>query len=55
MNGNFLGLGADYMVNASVKVSAAQPAGILITNGEFTAFSNSDFGPDNSTAGWFLF
>ncbi|EGD73188.1 hypothetical protein PTSG_12225 [Salpingoeca rosetta] len=49
MNGNFLGIGADYACNASVKVDASQPAGLLITNGEFTAFHNNDFAP-NSTA-----
>lgn len=38
MNGNFVGLGADLAVNASVLVDATQPAGLLITNGEFTAF-----------------
>lgn len=46
MNGNFLGLGADYAVNASVKVDASQPAGILITNGEFTAFHDATFAPN---------
>jgi hypothetical protein len=29
--------------NASVQVDASQPYGILITNGEFTAFCNSDW------------
>ena len=38
MNGNFLGIGADLMTNASVQVDQSQPYGILITNGEFTAF-----------------
>jgi hypothetical protein len=38
MNGNFLGIGADLMTNASVQVDQSQPFGILITNGEFTAF-----------------
>lgn len=36
-NGNFLGIGAD-MVAISVLVEATQPFGLLITNGEFTAF-----------------
>lgn len=44
-NGNFVGIGADCCANASVKVDAADPWGILITNGEFTSFSGS-FGPD---------
>eukprot|EP01060_Flectonema_neradi_P007040 TRINITY_DN14865_c0_g1_i1.p1 TRINITY_DN14865_c0_g1~~TRINITY_DN14865_c0_g1_i1.p1 ORF type:complete len:457 (+),score=84.38 TRINITY_DN14865_c0_g1_i1:92-1462(+) len=43
MNGNFLGLGADLAINASILVDASQPAGLLITNGEFTAFSNSQW------------
>ncbi|KAL5502665.1 hypothetical protein EMCRGX_G009473 [Ephydatia muelleri] len=43
-NGNFLGIGADMMVNASVQVDQADPYGILITNGEFTAFVDSSFG-----------
>eukprot|EP00756_Hemistasia_phaeocysticola_P043677 Hpha_TRINITY_DN17254_c0_g1::TRINITY_DN17254_c0_g1_i1::g.17949::m.17949 len=38
MNGNFLGIGMDLAVNASVLVEQSQPMGILITNGEFTAF-----------------
>jgi hypothetical protein len=45
MNGNFLGLGADLMINASVRVDASQPAGLLITNGEFTAFSTKQWLP----------
>eukprot|EP00055_Hartaetosiga_balthica_P006637 m.21294 g.21294 ORF g.21294 m.21294 type:complete len:478 (-) comp5337_c0_seq1:33-1466(-) len=49
MNGNFLGLGADYACNASVQVDASQPAGLLITNGEFTAFHDNTFAP-RSTA-----
>lgn len=36
-NGNFVGIGAD-MVAISVLVEATQPYGLLITNGEFTAF-----------------
>ena len=38
MNGNFLGIGQDLATNASVLVEQSQPFGILITNGEFTAF-----------------
>ena len=30
--------------NASIKVEAAKPFGILITNGEFTAFVDPTFG-----------
>jgi len=45
-NGNFLGIGADMMANASVRVEAADPWGILITNGEFTAFVDPNFGPE---------
>ena len=45
MNGNFLGLGADLAINASVRVDAAQPAGLLFTNGEFTAFENKQWLP----------
>ncbi|EDQ90902.1 uncharacterized protein MONBRDRAFT_24025 [Monosiga brevicollis MX1] len=41
MNGNFLGIGTDYACNASVQVDASQLAGLLITNGEFTAFHNT--------------
>ena len=48
MNGNFLGIGADLSINASVLVDAAQDAGLLITNGEFTAFHTEDWLP-NST------
>ena len=40
MNGNFLGIGADLAYNASVRIDASQAPGILITNGEFTAFTN---------------
>ena len=36
-NGNFLGIGAD-MVAISVLVEETQMFGVLITNGEFTAF-----------------
>eukprot|EP00485_Elphidium_margaritaceum_P011224 CAMPEP_0202703668 /NCGR_PEP_ID=MMETSP1385-20130828/16485_1 /ASSEMBLY_ACC=CAM_ASM_000861 /TAXON_ID=933848 /ORGANISM="Elphidium margaritaceum" /LENGTH=428 /DNA_ID=CAMNT_0049361559 /DNA_START=19 /DNA_END=1302 /DNA_ORIENTATION=- len=49
MNGNFVGIGADYACNASIVVDQSQPAGLLITNGEFTAFHTKDFAP-NSTA-----
>ena len=45
MNGNFLGIGADLAVNASVQVEALQPPGLLITNGEFTSFHSSQFDP----------
>lgn len=44
-NGNFAGIGADACQNASVRVSAADPWGILISNGEFTSFTGG-FGPD---------
>lgn len=43
-NGNFLGIGADMAANASVQVDASDPMGILITNGEFTAFVDPQFG-----------
>jgi len=43
-NGNFLGIGADMAANASILVEAADPWGILITNGEFTSFVDSNFG-----------
>eukprot|EP00118_Oscarella_pearsei_P005828 m.26768 g.26768 ORF g.26768 m.26768 type:complete len:456 (+) comp29501_c0_seq3:37-1404(+) len=43
-NGNFLGIGADMATNASVQVDAADAFGILITNGEFTAFADPKFG-----------
>ncbi|XP_062517478.1 uncharacterized protein LOC134192746 isoform X2 [Corticium candelabrum] len=43
-NGNFLGIGADMMANASVQVDSSDAFGILITNGEFTAFVDSHFG-----------
>jgi hypothetical protein len=42
--GNFLGIGADMAVNASIKVDSADPWGILITNGEFTSFIDPHFG-----------
>jgi len=41
MNGNFLGIGMDLATNASVQVDQSQPYGILITNGEFTAFCDT--------------
>ena len=44
-NGNFIGIGADESHNASVLVESADPWGILIANAEFTAFSQSGFGP----------
>ena len=40
-NGNFLGIGADDCCSA-VKVDQSAPFGILITNGEFTAFHGPD-------------
>ncbi|MDR3692718.1 MAG: glycosyl hydrolase family 28-related protein [Fimbriimonas sp.] len=40
-NGNFLGIGADDCY-ASVKVEQSAPFGLLITNGEFTAFHGPD-------------
>jgi len=42
MNGNFLGIGMDLATNASILVEQSQPMGILITNGEFTAFCDAD-------------
>ena len=41
MNGNFLGIGMDLATNASVLVDQSQPMGLLITNGEFTAFCDA--------------
>merc|ERR1712154_515349 len=38
MNGNFVGIGADYCSNVSVLIDASQPMGLLISNAEFTAF-----------------
>lgn len=51
-NGNFLGIGADDCFT-SVKIDAADSFGILITNGEFTAFEGPDptevfVGPNNT-------
>jgi len=43
-NGNFLGIGADMCVNASVQVDSADAWGILITNGEFTSFIDPSSG-----------
>jgi len=40
-NGNFLGIGADNCYT-SVQIDAADSFGILITNGEFTAFQGPD-------------
>ena len=42
MNGNFLGIGMDAATNASVQVDQSQPYGILVTNGEFTAFCDTE-------------
>jgi hypothetical protein len=48
-NGNFLGIGADCCSNASVRVDASDPYGILVTNGEFTSFSfGADDGADHA-------
>ena len=44
-NGNFVGIGVDMATNASVQVDSAAPFGILIVNGEFTAFSNAPLIP----------
>ncbi len=48
MNGNFLGIGADLAINASVQVDASQAAGILIANGEFTAFHTEGWLPGST-------
>ena len=45
MNGNFVGIGADMITNASVAVDQSQPYGILISNGEFTAFCKGMYCP----------
>jgi len=45
MNGNLVGIGADLATKASVLVDGAQPPGLLITNGEFTAFTTPDWCP----------
>jgi hypothetical protein len=37
-NGNFVGIGADTCTNHSVLVEQTQSFGVLITNGEFTAW-----------------
>ena len=50
MNGNFLGIGADLAINASVQVDASQAPGILITNGEFTAFHNKQWLPNSTVS-----
>ena len=47
MNGNFLGIGADLSVNASVLVENIQPYGLLITNGEFTTWRNDEWLPNS--------
>jgi len=47
-NGNFLGIGVDMAVNASIVVEAADPWGILITNGEFTSFLDPNFGTSDA-------
>ena len=47
-NGNFLGIGADMAVNASVQVDSADEWGILITNGEFTSFMDPNFGKSDA-------
>ena len=49
MNGNFLGIGADLAINASVRVDASQPMGVLVTNGEFTAFADEDWLPGSTS------
>ena len=51
MNGNFLGIGADLAINASVRVDASQAPGLLITNGEFTAFHTAQWLP-HATSAW---
>jgi len=48
MNGNFVGIGADLAVNASVYVEDLQPFGLLITNGEFTSWYNDAWLPDST-------
>jgi hypothetical protein len=47
-NGNFLGIGADMAANASVQVDASDKFGVLITNGEFTAFVDPKFGQQHA-------
>ena len=47
MNGNFVGIGADYCCNVSILIDASQPMGLLITNAEFTAFHTDKFAPNN--------
>jgi len=50
MNGNFVGIGADCCTNVSVLVDASQKMGLLITNGEFTAFNNKgSCGPNSKS------
>ena len=48
MNANLLGIGADLAVNASILVDASQAPGLLITNGEFTAFHSSTWLPNSN-------
>jgi len=43
-NGNFLGIGADMAVRASVLVDSSDVFGILISNGEFTSFVDASLG-----------
>jgi len=47
MNANLLGIGADLAVNASILVDASQAPGLLITNGEFTAFHSDTWLPNS--------
>lgn len=42
-------IGADMAANASVQVDSADGFGILITNGEFTAFVDPHFGQQVDT------
>lgn len=46
-NGNFVGIGADSCTNHSVLVEQSQPFGILITNGEFTAWCDRGANSEN--------
>eukprot|EP01083_Nonionella_stella_P009450 27219_1 len=41
-NGNFVGIGSDASVYAAVVVRGSLPFGLLITNGEFVAFTDVD-------------
>ena len=49
MNGNFVGIGADLAVNASIYVEDLQPFGLLVTNGEFTSWYNDAWLPNGTT------